>query len=371
MADVLRGHWSFATRTFTPNNSTLVVPLWGVPAATLDADPNFINAVQVTVHRQQTPVASWFARIFGFDSFVQDATAVAYIGFAGSLRPSDADQPIAICQQSLKVNPNDPYQCNIGRMLNSGSNNATHNTAGWTNFSQPCSTANANDMRQLILQYRQPQLVQYGEGIGAVGGVQDNIFDDLADCWRGNTGQTSPATKGHPDSVWTLTLPVIDCPGNNVSNCAELVGAVTVNVVWMEEKGNDYKDAPKSFNSEGWPSSADLSKRVSQLAGTFVPQGPQDSFPSPWPTKEAPNDASNSNPDPLVSEVFNLNTENAGRVRWASFVEKFNLHNADGQYATFAKKSMYFMPDCTPHVPVGTSQGENFGVLARIPVLVN
>ena len=32
---------------------------------------------------------------------------------------------------------------------------------------------------------------------------------------------------------------------------------------------------------------------------------------------------------------------------------------------------MYYLPDCTPHEPTGTTGGENFGILAKIPVLVN
>jgi hypothetical protein len=34
------------------------------------------------------------------------------------------------------------------------------------------------------------------------------------------------------------------------------------------------------------------------------------------------------------------------------------------------KKCIYFLPDCNPHIPTGISGGENFGVLAKIPVLV-
>jgi hypothetical protein len=33
-------------------------------------------------------------------------------------------------------------------------------------------------------------------------------------------------------------------------------------------------------------------------------------------------------------------------------------------------KATYFIPNCTPHIPDGTTGGKNFGVLARIPVLV-
>ena len=99
--DVQRGHWSFATRTFTPNASTAPVDLWDVTTAELDADPNFINAVRVVTRRSATPATSFFAKIFLPDDFRLSTDAVAYIGFAGTLPPGEADQPIAICGQSL------------------------------------------------------------------------------------------------------------------------------------------------------------------------------------------------------------------------------------------------------------------------------
>ncbi len=36
----------------------------------------------------------------------------------------------------------------------------------------------------------------------------------------------------------------------------------------------------------------------------------------------------------------------------------------------YQKKNIFFLPDCTVHEPVGTTGGENFGILAEIPVLV-
>ena len=316
--EVQRGHWSFGltddlSRGFYPNPSTEPVDLSNVSTAQLDADTNFINAIKVVTRRQTLPAASFFAGIFGHENFELSADAVAYIGFAGSLDPGDADQPIAICAQSIR-DPDGNYTCNTGRMLNSGSNDATHNTAGWTNFSQPCETANANEMRQLVCGEGNPESVSYGEGMGATGGVQQTTFDDLRDCWISSAGDTNG--DGIPNEPWELTLPVIDCPGNNVSNCAELLGAVTLVVVWITEAGTpDWDDAPTQMGA--------------------------------W---------SNADPD--------------GSVRWNDFVLFFNLQNVDGSPAPYAKKSIYFLPDCTPHIPTGVTGGKNFGILAEIPVLV-
>ncbi len=83
--DVKRGHWSFGSRTFTPNAFFKPVDLWDVSDEELDTNTNFINAVQVTTRREATPIVAYFARIFGIENFQRTAKAVAYIGFAGTL----------------------------------------------------------------------------------------------------------------------------------------------------------------------------------------------------------------------------------------------------------------------------------------------
>ena len=69
-----------------------------------------------------------------------------------------------------------------------------------------------------------------------------------------------------------------------------------------------------------------------------------------------------------------LGTE-AGQQCWKEFVTDFNLQDMYSQVfdplALYADKTIYFTPDCTPHVPTGLSGGANFGILAKIPVLVN
>jgi hypothetical protein len=60
-----------------------------------------------------------------------------------------------------------------------------------------------------------------------------------------------------------------------------------------------------------------------------------------------------------------------GQARWTSFVNHFGLKNVDDLYADYEKKSIYFLPTCDPQEPAGLSGGENFGILAKIPVLVD
>jgi Flp pilus assembly protein TadG len=309
--DAQRGHWQFSTSTFTPNNATAPVDLWSVSAEDLDADPDFINAVRVTARRNNTPAASFFARIFGYNSFQRQASAVAYIGFAGSLVPADVDQPIAICKESITDADGD-YDCSIGRMINSGSDDATNNTGGWTSFSQdnPCNGGtNAQEVGNLICAGGNPEMIRLNQPMATSGGEIQSAFNKLINCWE-------TESNGRTQS-WNLTLPVVTCPSNNVGTCEQVVGAVNVDIVWITGSGADpgYNNAPTRM--DGW---------------------------------------SNNNPD--------------GSVRWSDFVAHFQLHNQDGSDAPYAKKSIYFKPSCTPHDPEGISGGSNFGILARIPVLV-
>jgi Flp pilus assembly protein TadG len=315
--DVQRGHWSFADHTFTPNDSTAPVDLWNVSDEELDADLNFINAVKVVTRRAGTPVVSLFARIFGHQDFQLSADAVAYIGFAGTLLPYDVDQPIAICEESI-LNDGDEYTCTVGRMINSGQNVATHETGGWTSFSQDdaCTGGtNAQEVKDLVCGDGNPEPIMLGKAMATNGGDIQSAFNQLIQCWEAATGKTQP---------WNVTLPVISCPSNNVGTCEELQGAVNLNIIWITEAGEDpsYSNVP------------------TQMAG--------------------------------VGDILDWSPDIPdGQERWADFAQHFNLQNVpDGASAPYVKKSIYFLPDCTPHEPAGVSGGHDFGVLAEIPVLV-
>jgi hypothetical protein len=314
--DVERGHWCLATRVFTPNEATQPVNLWDVSLEDLDANPNFINAIRVKTRRQDTPSASFFARIFGYESFSLATEAIAYIGFAGTLAPGEADQPLAICKESLLTNGQ--YTCSIGRMITNNEQVADQETGGWTDFSQdsPCfSGPNAQTVRSLICSGGNPGPIILGQPIAINGGFIQNAHGMLRQCWQIRTGETR---------LWTLTLPVIECPGNNMDRCASVVGAVTVNIVWI----SPWEDDPPSYSKAPW-------QMENPRTGTT------------W---------SSNDPD--------------DQVRWSSFVQNFNLQNVDGSPAAYQRRGVYFLPDCNDHQPKGRTGGENFGILAKIPVLV-
>ena len=220
--DVQRGHWRWSDHSFTPHSSLLATTLNEVTNAQLDADASFINAVRVKVRRETTPANSYLSRVMGFTDFPMQAEAIAYIGFAGTFLPGEADEPIAICQETL-LNAQGEYTCNTGRMINSGGGD-THNTAGWTNFTQdPCGTASSSSVTPYVGCNATPSPeITLQVDMGTTGGQLQHIFDSFETCWLASADSDA---DGRPDTVYNMTLPVINCPANNVANCSRLVGA--------------------------------------------------------------------------------------------------------------------------------------------------
>jgi hypothetical protein len=311
--DVVRGHWTFATHTFTPSDNGDYVPLWEVPPEELDVNPNLVNAIRVRARRENTPAASFFARIFGYENFLLSAEAVAYLGFAGTLGPGEVRQPLAICRESLLVDGN--YSCSVGRMMTMGEIVPGQETGGWTDFNQDGYDSGPNPLTvaSLVTQDQNPYPIILGLPMAVSGGDIPNAFDSLRDRWVDVTGRDDP---------WGIALPVIECSGYSLDVSERMVGAVTINILWITGPNDDptYSDAPWEM---GYPRSYDE-----------------------W---------SSGSSD--------------GKVRWDSFVQSFNLKTVDGSFAPYQKKAIYFVPDCHHQTPRGRTGGENFGILAKIPVL--
>jgi hypothetical protein len=355
VGDVQRGHWSFGKGSlppgFTPNDSTEPVALWGVSTEELDENPNFINAVRVRTRRKNIPIASWFARIFGHDSFEGFAEAVAYIGFAGTLQDGTANAPIAICLQTiLKCDPDPPnnpaedcwYECNEGRFINDAAGQTNEETGMWTNLEQNiaegedmCSSGtNASEVKPLVQcdaimgdNGVNEHALELGFNMIVNNGQIQSAFNAFYDCWNTNF-------KGR---YMKLTLPVVDCV-DDPTTCAKLVGAVEVTVVHMTQNP-DYQDLP----------------------GTIAPVAEGD--PQITWDRGAADIACSSDPDP-------------DKCVWKKFANDYELIQAklnpdtNDYSAEYHAKSIYFLKDCAPHIPIGVTGGENYGILAKIPVLV-
>jgi hypothetical protein len=341
--DIERGHWSFGrgniNKGFTPNNSTTAINIWEYDNEGLDDNLNFINAVRVVARREATPVTAFFSRLFGYTDFTISAESIAYLGFSGSVEPEGFDYPIAICKQSLFDELGGPINCNIGRMLE---DNTTGDTAVWTNFTQPCATSATPSIRSTMdpCGKGNSSSLTYGQGIGVTNGVVDTVFSSLLSS-SGNKGCPDPTTNNHsfencwklenndnislcpsdsedcgkPTKPWPMRLPVVDC-SLGAPNCRPLVGAVVVNVLWISRDSHK-PDADAPCSMDGWTSDS-----------------------------------------------------TDGLTRWNSFVSHFNIQTSSGDPAPFSKKTVYFAPDCEVQLPTGLTGGDNFGILAEIPVLV-
>ncbi len=382
--DIQRGHWSFTSRTFTPSDSLVPIELFGKTSEDLDlmdgsdGNPPFINAVRVVTRRikptgmeaddsgnVKAPANSWLARIFGRKDFELEAEAVAYIGFAGNVEPGTVDQPIAICRESILeyVDGKPVFSCNIGRMINSSGSASTSNTGGWTSFEQAgnvCSGTNNSTVKPLVCGQTEAPGIIFGAPIATTGGELQSSFDKMRDCWW-------PPGDPPPEEPWEMVLPVVMCDPDgdgfhNVGNCPEVTGIVVVNMIWMTEAGTAKpEDAPTKMNhpmdaARNWDFTdtgqctvfkTQINKST-ETALPLLPEGFQDT--GRWQGES---------------------TYVEGMARWDCFVDHFELKNADDAMAPFVKKSMYFLPDCKAHEPTGGSGGENYGILAKNPVLVD
>jgi hypothetical protein len=425
--DILRGHWSFANNEFTPdpdpNGTRYPVDLWMVSEEDLDlmdgssytapngSTPFFVNAVKVTTRREDQPAISFFAKFFGVDSFIMEASAVAYIGFAGSLGPLEASQPIVICDDTLR-NSAGEYECNIGRMSDSGAScqpndpdcSTSINTAGWSTLEvkQPgdtCSASSASNIKDLIvgqgnvcLHAANPNDIFKNDLLQATNGVQAASYSSMRDCWwsASNNG-TQP---------YEMTLPVVDCgPGRQVDNCVVVVGAVTVNMLYMAHTGaysedaaamQLYSDIPTSMTNDDptgdkvfsdWSYASNCNDAANGRDFTsLIGETTYNALTMlrDFPVRNEAGGYSVPTDDLWLADPPNssdqrwqgIETYNEQMARWDCLVDYYNLVNTNGTFAPLNKKSMYFLPDCEPQEPEGITGGENFGVLSEYPVLV-
>jgi hypothetical protein len=343
VVSVNRGHWQFMTNLvdangiergglFTANGTT-------TPANLIDAEGNYrsfqdlnqdldeINAVEVVAARQLTPIQAFFGPILGFADYQMQARAVAYVGFSGTILPGEMDAPISICEHRLRDESGN-WSCSVGRFISSSDND--EQTAGWTDFEQPevCGGgANASSIRDAFSCGKKlnPKML-LGKEMNVIGGEVQTVFDAVYNCWR---ARADTDNDGEPDSPWSMTLPIIECNDSNPGPCNRLIGAVSMDILWMVRSVNvNLIDdvAPRVMN--GW---------------------------------------SSDDPD--------------GKVRWNSFVDAFDIRAAPGSGLAYwadppgdngyRSNTIYFSPSCEPQTPVGGSGGANFGIRAEIPVLVN
>lgn len=345
VVSVDRGHWRFMPDwtdangierggQFTANGTTTPADLIDVDGnyrsfQDLNADPNEINGVEVVTARQLTPIQAFFGPILGINSYQMQASAVAYVGFSGTILPGEMDAPIAICQHRLR-DENGDWSCSVGRFISSSEND--EQTAGWTDFRQPpegetCSGgANTSSIRDAFSCGDQLNpLMLLGLEMNVIGGQVQTVFDAIYNCWL---DRADTDNDGEPDTPWSMTLPIIECNDSNPGPCNSLIGAVAMDILWMVRSVNI--------------------NRIDEVAPRQMLDWSSD--------------------------------DEDGRVRWNAFVDAFEIRSASGSELAYwadppgdngyRASTIYFSPSCEPQTPVGGSGGGNFGIRAEVPVLV-
>jgi Flp pilus assembly protein TadG len=314
---VERGHWRFSDRTFEANETTMEPPDLERTTAQLDDDMDFVNAVRVVTRR--SPDASgnirepFFAGVFGAGAYMVRASAVAYIGFPGTLAPGEARAPIAVSRQALLQG--DSYSTDVGRVL---TENSGATSAAWTNFAQPCAgAASDGSVRSLIGGPGNAQALMLGQSVETNTRVSAGTASDFRMLWRGQWALDTNG-DGYPDRPWRLRVPVID----SIGSCGQLVGAVEVDVLWPTSSS--------PFSMSRYPTTMyDPRHGGSQWTCTTT-----------------------------------------GAACFGEFAAAFDLQTAGGSPATWQMNTVYFLPAGGPHSAAGLTGGRNFGILARVPVLV-
>jgi Flp pilus assembly protein TadG len=325
--EAVRGHWKLSNRSFDATYKDLFeVPiLHDITEQQLDDDIKFINAVKVTAYRKASMITAWFAGFLGFPEFQQSADAIAYVGYAGEVEQFKADAPIAICNTAL----GNPYTCKWGRMINDGNNKSTAETGGWTDLTQPDPCGNAANKPDIEDRVKGMSCVNppstgtnqvtltMGGTLRMNNGEVQKAFSEFSTCWD------NAADKDGKFTSWPLTLPVIDCTLGFDSNCNKVVGGVKVEIVWINPKNDvQYNDLEKV-----------VSMKTSEKTWT-PPKGMKD------------------------------------QALWNNFATSFGLTDKSGTPLAYQAKTIYFLPSCQAVEPMGGTGGNNFGILAKKPVLV-
>lgn len=416
---------------FECNNSLEALNLADYSTAQLNADENFINAVKVVTRRKATPIVSFFAKIFGYENFQMSAEAIAYIGFAGL--DTEVTLPIAICAESITDSSGKLIDCNIGRMYPAPGDTArwtslkSPDESTSTNTIRPLLPCNQNYEGPTFL--TEPVI---GTTEGAVDTLCQELRTcwEIAENEIVINNGENPVTTvpvsidedkdGIPDQPWSVTLPVIYC--TEVPDTGETVGptwgpvrsVVKIEIAWISDK-DKIENAPEKMNydisktSDGinfdngnsWPDGTSPSAESGTPWDELIvnPDETYDSGSSIYEImkffaendvntckqafddlnawgqaqqfeQQPPDDWDNTKYPFWATQVTVGDVFNQGIVRWASFVKHFNLKDQLGNWAFHNANTIYFKPSCEETSPTGHNGVDNFGILAKYPVLV-
>jgi Flp pilus assembly protein TadG len=184
-SDVELGVWNQQNRTFT------------VVSGATSADE--VNAVRVTVRRDGTsngPISTFLANIFGMSSMNVQATAVAYLGWAGSAGSGVIAAPIYIEETAL--GPGDYVFQNV---------DTSWSAEGVSFFA--VSGDNYMDFQYYMNGNKPVPSIKVGDYVYQVNEYSSSWIQSIYSSWFRNRYNANKDANG----VWTVLMPVVGDPG--------------------------------------------------------------------------------------------------------------------------------------------------------------
>lgn len=363
------GHWQFVSSdvvdgivrggVFTPHDfaSATAQPLVGADGQfrpfvgdpgddPLNDDLDEINAVRMIIKRTDMAMYNFFLNIIYGQDFSIEASAVAYLGFAGRVEHDSVDAPIALCIDKLP-------ECGYGSFIAS---DPTTDTGIWTNLTaavDQCISANANTVRDLISNgCRQsgmnPADLELGSQLGIISGTVSSASSRLRECWMDNGVLPIDNPGVIPTTAWRVMIPVLDCLASG--QCKPLLGVMEADIVWFSANN-------QSCRLDNLP----VTMTRTDADGNILTWNRPTRNPGESDADYALRVWSNSVPTLGFADFFNLKVPPASGP-WSAATDA----PCDGSNTNY----IYFVPVCAEGTPTGGFGGAHFGIRAEESVLV-
>lgn len=166
-------------------------------------DPDDITAVRVRVRRDDqanSPVSTYFARIFGIDQVGVSATSTAFLGYPASVPPGTVQVPLVIFAPNI-TSGSTPCCEDIFKLDNVGA---------WTSFFDYPN--NATSVNNYLNGHKTIPTLKVGDGVYVNGDAVSNSYfgdsyDDLKALYNARGVDTN---RDHKADYWQVVLPVVD-----------------------------------------------------------------------------------------------------------------------------------------------------------------
>jgi hypothetical protein len=196
--NIVLGIWNGATRTFTPS-----------------LDGTFVNAVRC---RYSSSVPTFFLKLLGLNSLATGAQATAISAPPATLCPGCCLFPVGVTKCAFQTAGNFGSQ-GCGQPVSTFTS-ATVNTAAWINMTGT-NNPSAPDTQSAIDAAASGgtcnSTLRAGDHVGANGGMQESVFNSLANC-NGHNCDSGPGTQGYfIDKFNSATTYTVRDANNNIT----------------------------------------------------------------------------------------------------------------------------------------------------------